>query len=83
MPVAAGSGGYYLQLGAFGSRENAETFLARMRSQVDWLAETLHIFTRDGLFRVHSGPYPSQADARASAERVTQALGVKPVVLTR
>jgi len=83
IPVAAGSGGYYLQLGAFGSRENAETFLARMRSQVDWLAETLHIFTRDGLFRVHAGPYPSQSDARASAERVTQSLGVKPVVLTR
>ncbi|MND09932.1 hypothetical protein D3C83_336460 [compost metagenome] len=54
-----------------------------MRSQVDWLAETLHIFTRDGLYRVHAGPYPSQADARATAQRVTQALGVKPVVLTR
>ena len=82
-PIAAGPGGYYLQLGAFGSKENAETFLARMRAQVDWLAGTLHLFTRDGLFRVHAGPYASQADARASAERVTQTLGVKPVVLTR
>jgi len=83
IPVAADAGGYYLQLGAFGSRENAETFLARMKSQVDWLADTLHIFTRDGLFRVHAGPYSSQTDARASAERITQALGVKPFVLTR
>jgi rare lipoprotein A len=83
VPIAAEPGGFYLQLGAFGSKENAETFLARMRTQVDWLAGTLHLFTRDGLFRVHAGPYASQAEARATAERVTQTLGVKPVVLTR
>ena len=77
------AGGYYLQLGAFGSKENAENFLARMRAQVDWLADTLHVFARDGLFRVHAGPYPNQADARATAERVNQSLGLKPVVLTR
>ncbi len=83
IPIAAESGSYYLQLGAFGSRGNAETFLARMRAQVDWLAATLHIFTRDGFYRVHAGPYSSQADARASAERINQALGIKPMVLTR
>jgi len=83
IPIATEPGGYYLQLGAFGSRENAESFLARMRAQVDWLASTLHLFTRDGLFRVHAGPYANQADARANAERIHQALGLKPMVLTR
>jgi rare lipoprotein A len=83
IPVAAESGGYYLQLGAFGSKDNAENFLARMKAQVDWLSPTLHIFPRDGLFRVHAGPYANQAEARATAERVTQSLGLKPVVLTR
>jgi rare lipoprotein A len=83
VPVAAESGGYFLQLGAFGSKDNAENFLARMKAQVDWLSPTLHIHQRDGLFRVHAGPYANQADARATAERVTQSLGVKPVVLTR
>jgi rare lipoprotein A len=83
IPVAAESGGYYLQLGAFGSKDNAENFLARMKAQVDWLSPTLHIFPRDGLFRVHAGPYANQTEARATAERVTQSLGLKPVVTTR
>jgi rare lipoprotein A len=83
VPVTTDAAGYYLQLGAFGSRENAEAFLTRMRSQVDWLATTLHIFARDGLFRVHAGPYAREAEAREEASRVTQALGVRPFVLTR
>jgi peptidoglycan lytic transglycosylase len=83
IPVTADAGGYYLQLGAFGSRDNAENFLVRMRAQVDWLAGTLHIFARDGLYRVHAGPYPREAEARRDADRVTQSLGVRPFVLTR
>jgi len=82
-PVTADAAGYYLQLGAFGSRDNAESFLARVRAQVDWLAGNLHIFARDGLFRVHAGPYPVEADARRDADRASQALGVRPFVLTR
>jgi rare lipoprotein A len=83
IPVTADTAGYYLQLGAFGSRDNAENFLARMRAQMDWLAETLHIFSRDGLFRVHAGPYRAEAEARSDADRVSQALGVRPFVVTR
>jgi rare lipoprotein A len=82
----AGTGeasGHYLQLGAFGSRENAESFLARVRAQADWIAARLHIHARDGLFRVHAGPYASQSEARQTAERVGQALGEKPMLLTR
>ena len=83
IPVTADAGGYYLQLGAFGSKDNAENFLARMRTQVDWLAGSLHIFARDGLFRVHAGPYAGEVEARRDADRVTQSLGVRPFVLTR
>jgi peptidoglycan lytic transglycosylase len=83
IPVTADAGGYYLQLGAFGSRDNAENFLTRMRAQVDWLAGSLHIFARDGLFRVHAGPYAGEVEARRDADRVTQSLGVRPFVLTR
>jgi hypothetical protein len=32
---------------------------------------------------VQAGPYASQAEARESAERVAQALGVKPILQTR
>jgi rare lipoprotein A len=75
--------GIFLQLGAFGSRDNADGYLNRLRAQVDWLAPSLHIYPRDGLFRVHAGPYTNQADARAAADRISQALGIKPMVLTR
>ena len=82
-PASADAGGVYLQLGAFGSRENAENFLARMKIQIEWLASTLHVFSRDGLYRVRAGPYPREAEARRDADRISQSLGVRPFVLTR
>jgi rare lipoprotein A len=81
--VTAEPKGLFLQLGAFGSPDNAESYLARLKTQVDWLAPVLHVYPKDGLFRVHAGPYASQTDARATAEKLSQALGIKAVVLTR
>jgi rare lipoprotein A len=83
VPVGNDAGGIFLQLGAFGSRENAENFLARMKVQIDWLSGALQVFSRDGLFRVQAGPYPRESEARRDADRIGQALGVKPFVLTR
>lgn len=75
--------GMFLQLGAFGSQENADNYLARLRMQVDWLAAALHVYPKDGLFRVHAGPYANQAEARAAADKLNQSLGIKAVVTTR
>ena len=81
MPVTTEGGRVYLQMGAFGSRENAETYLARLKAHADWLA--LQVFVRDGLFRVQAGPYADRTEAQQIADRLSQALGVKPMVLTR
>lgn len=78
-PQQSGTG-IYLQLGAFGSRENAESYLSRAKVQFEWLADRLQVREREGLYRVHVGPYPNQADARQAADRIAVALGVKPVV---
>ena len=75
--------GVFLQLGAFGSQENADNYLARLRMQADWLAPSLHVYPKDGLFRVHAGPYPTQVEARAAADRLNQTLGIKALVLNR
>jgi rare lipoprotein A len=83
VPVTVDASGVYLQLGAFGSRENAENYLTRLKAEVNWLAQALHIFPRDGLFRVHAGPYPNQAEAHTIADRISETLGVRPFVLTR
>jgi rare lipoprotein A len=82
-PAAADAGSVYLQLGAFGSKENAESYLARAKVQVEWAAQILHLFPRDGMYRVHAGPYASSSEARLAAERIATALGTRPVVVTR
>ncbi|MDP1637096.1 MAG: septal ring lytic transglycosylase RlpA family protein [Candidatus Nitrotoga sp.] len=76
-------GGSYLQFGAFSVRGNAESYLARLQSQADWLAPSLRINQSDGIYRVQAGPYASEAAAREIAERASQTLGTKPVFIAR
>jgi rare lipoprotein A len=83
VPTTRDASGIYLQLGAFGSRENAENYLARLKTQIDWPTQALHVYPKDGLFRVHAGPYASRAEARQAADRISQALGLKPMILSR
>lgn len=79
----AGGSGVYLQLGAFGSRENAESYLARAKVQIEWATQLLQLVMRDGMYRVHAGPYASPTEAKLAAERIAVALGTRPVVVTR
>lgn len=79
----AAAPGPYLQFGAFGVQANAESYLARLQAQADWLAGTLRIERSGGVFRVQAGPYASEAAAREAAERAGQALGSKPVLINR
>jgi len=81
-PTAATTGSF-VQFGAFGVRENAESYLTRLQTQADWLAGLLSIHFSDGIYRVQAGPYAGDAAAREAAARAAQALGLKPVVITR
>ncbi len=83
-PVATNNmSGIYLQLGAFSLFDNADNFLIRMRSELSLVADTLSISSRDGLFRVHVGPYADQALAQQAANNIAQILAIKPVLLMR
>jgi rare lipoprotein A len=73
----------FLQLAAFGSRENAERYLARARTRLEWLAGRLHLVSIGGLYRVHVGPYGSASDARREAERLGAELGSEPLIVRR
>jgi rare lipoprotein A len=77
-PAAAGPS---LQFGAFGVRDNAESYLARLQSQLEGLAGTLRIVHSDNLFRVQAGPFSSEAAAREAAERAAAVLGGRPVLV--
>ncbi len=75
--------GVYLQLGAFSARDNAESFRARVYGQVGWLNEAIEIFPRDGLFRLHLGPYRDREQASGMAERLRREIELNPVFVTR
>lgn len=83
IPVATESGGIYLQLAAFSARDNAESYAGRLRAEQPWLAPQLQVYASDGLFRIHAGPFAHQNDARQAADRISQAMGIKPMVLAR
>jgi len=83
IPVSAEIAGIYLQLGAFSSRANAESFRDSIRRQLSWLRQTIRIEERGKLFRLHLGPYPNRGEAKAIAENIRAELDFKPLVVTR
>ena len=83
IPVDAEAGGIYLQLGAFSGRDNAENFRVRVYQQLAWLGEAIRIYPRDGMFRLHLGPYRNRGEADAIAEKIRAELDFRPLVVNR
>ena len=75
--------GVFLQLGAFSSADNADSFRNHLSRQLDWLSEPISILAGGGMHRVHLGPYANRNDAEKVAERIRQAVGFKPTFITR
>lgn len=83
IPIAVDARGVYLQLGAFSARDNAENFRSRISGQLAWLDRAIEVLQRDGLFRLHVGPYRDRAEAGGIAERIRDALDLKAVFVIR
>lgn len=79
-PTAAAGGNVYLQLGAFKSQDAAESFMAKIRAELGDIGKQFSVYLKDGLVRVHVGPYASQNEARSSAEGLKARLGFKPML---
>ena len=71
----------YLQLGAFGSSDNAHNFLTQIRKKLPWLNDTVSITRNNGLYKIHAGPYQDQVVAKLAANTITQQLAIKPVLV--
>jgi len=71
----------YLQLGAFGSSDNAHNFLTQVRKKLPWLNDTVGITQNNGLYKIHAGPYPDQVVAQLAVNTITQQLAIKPVLV--
>ena len=80
---AATPGGVFLQLGAFSGRDNAENFRARVYRDLSWLNDAIEIHPKQGLFRLHLGPYRDRTEAGGMAERIRAALELSPVIVVR
>jgi rare lipoprotein A len=83
VPGGAGAGALYLQVGAFSSRENAETLQARVARELAWLQESAQVLLSGNLWRLHVGPYRSREDARSVARRIEGELNLKPLLVVR
>ncbi len=82
-PAEAVAKGIYLQLGAFANLDNAENLRNHLARELDWITEKMRIEAAPGIHRLHLGPYDSRSDAQKVAERIGQALGYKPTVVSR
>ena len=79
----ADSKGVYVQLGAFSSRDNAESLRARLARELDSLKESAQVLMSGNLWRLQVGPYRSQEDARPDAERIERLLDLKALLVVR
>jgi rare lipoprotein A len=83
VPVAAEPGGVFVQLGAFSALDNAESARQRMSTQLAWLDKPVEVYRRDGLFRLHVGPYRDRTEARRVADQIGATLEMKPSIVVR
>jgi rare lipoprotein A len=81
--VLPSESGVYVQVGAFSSKENAESFRARLAQQLTWLQDAVQVLPVDRLYRLHVGPYASAEQARPVAERIEAELSVRPLLVVR
>jgi len=72
--------GFVVQLGAFASYANAQTFLAHVQNQTAAAQVEPRVRQVTGLWRVYVGPYAERDEARRAAERINSAFGLAATV---
>jgi rare lipoprotein A len=84
-PVGASAGppATWLQLGAFSTRDNAESARARFARELPWLAVPIEVLHHGGSWRVQVGPWDRRDDALAARERIVAGSAVRPIAVVR
>ncbi len=82
-PVAAESTGIFLQFGAYAQAQNAEAM--RERLQHGWPAglPLPTVVQSGGLYRLHSGPFPSREQAAAAAQQLRAVAQIQTSIVQR
>ena len=80
VPIASVEGGFVVQLGAFASYANAQNFVAHLANQIAPVGVEPSVRQVNGLFRVFVGPYATRDDAKRTADRLRDALGLPSTI---
>ncbi len=83
LPQVQDARGHFLQLGAFGNRDNAEALRARLTRELGELSAKLVVQAAGKLFRVQLGPWPDATAAQLAGGRLREILGMAPVIVQR
>ena len=81
IPEIDDASGAWLQLGAFGSRANADALKSRLASELGDVGAKLVVRSAGSLFRVQIGPWADAQEARSMAVKLAEALDLKPVLI--
>lgn len=73
--------GHYLQLGAFSSRDNADSLKAKLYRDLGELGEKLVVRSSGNLHRLQLGPWADVAEARRVAEQLKLAFELPSVLV--
>ena len=74
-------GGFYLQLGAYAKRENAEA--ARAKVAMESGLPGLEVVPSGNVLRLYGGPFGTRQEAEQALQALPAALGLKPLVIQR
>ena len=74
--------GLFLQVGAFRNKDNAASLKTRLLSASEFADEQISVVNKEGMYRIHVGPYESEQAARLAALQLRDKQGVN-VVLVR
>ena len=80
VPIASADGGFVVQLGAFANYANAQNFLSHLANAFVPVEVEPKVRQVGGLFRVFVGPYPTRDDAKRTADRLRDALGLPSTI---
>jgi rare lipoprotein A len=83
LQATADASGIFLQLGAFGSSANAESFRDKVQPQLAELKLTARNAFRENLHRVVVGPFKNRADANQAADKLRDSLGIRAILVVR
>jgi rare lipoprotein A len=82
-PVAAGTGGFYLQFGAYAQATNAQAMRERLLSGWPQELPPPAVIQSQGLYRLHSGPFSSREAAGKAARQLQASAQIQAAVVQK